>query len=74
METSCHFYMAGDEPGSSTFDSLLLYLPWLKARRQVKRALAGCGKTHVLYHGTTLQAAEKLWFLKGTVFRPYINA
>jgi hypothetical protein len=31
-------------------------------------------KTRALYQGTTLQAAEKLLFLKGTAFRPYANA
>jgi len=27
-----------------------------------------------LYQGTTLELAEKLMFLKGTAFRPYVNA
>ena len=38
------------------------------------RSATGCGKTQALYQGTTSQLAEKLLFLKGTAFRPYINA
>jgi hypothetical protein len=30
-------------------------------------------RSHVLYQGTPLQPAEKLMFLKGTAFRPYVK-
>jgi hypothetical protein len=32
-----------------------------------RRDLAGCGKTHVLYQGTTLQLAEKVLLRRGIV-------
>jgi hypothetical protein len=38
------------------------------------RSFRGRRKTHVLCQGTTLELAENLIFLKGTAFRPYVDA